>query len=138
LRSARGLRTLRAFFLSLMDLSEHRLRWAEREVRRCLDELPPELRAEAEGIPVHFTARPDPGSGLDPDLLGLFSGDPVYAGGETLVPEVTRIDLYLDNLWEYAGLDPSVFVEEVRVTYLHELGHFFGWDEDDLSERGLE
>ena len=121
-----------------MKLAEHRLRWAEREVRQCLDALPDALRAPAESVPVHFAARPDPDGGLEPDLLGLFVGDPVYAAGETLDPEVTRIDLYLDNLWEFAGRDPSVFVEEVRVTYLHELGHYFGWDEDDLEERGLD
>jgi predicted Zn-dependent protease with MMP-like domain len=26
----------------------------------------------------------------------------------------------------------------VRVTYLHELGHFLGWDEEDLAARGLD
>jgi len=31
-----------------------------------------------------------------------------------------------------------VYREEVRVTYLHELGHYLGWDEDDLTARGLD
>jgi predicted Zn-dependent protease with MMP-like domain len=26
----------------------------------------------------------------------------------------------------------------VRLTYLHELGHFLGWDESDLEIRGLD
>jgi predicted Zn-dependent protease with MMP-like domain len=26
----------------------------------------------------------------------------------------------------------------VRLTYLHELGHYLGWDEDEIAERGLE
>jgi predicted Zn-dependent protease with MMP-like domain len=26
----------------------------------------------------------------------------------------------------------------VRLTYLHELGHYFGWDEDQLTSRGLD
>ena len=30
------------------------------------------------------------------------------------------------------------FRDEVHTTYLHELGHYLGLDEDDLTERGLE
>jgi len=26
----------------------------------------------------------------------------------------------------------------VRITYLHELGHYLGWDESDLEARGLD
>jgi predicted Zn-dependent protease with MMP-like domain len=29
------------------------------------------------------------------------------------------------------------FEDKVRITYLHELGHHLGLDEDDLEERGL-
>ena len=33
---------------------------------------------------------------------------------------------------------PAAYREEVRITYLHELGHYLGWDEDEVAERGLE
>ena len=49
-----------------------------------------------------------------------------------------RIILYLDNLWDLAEGDPAIFAEEVRTTYLHELGHFLGFDEDDLTLRNLD
>ena len=29
------------------------------------------------------------------------------------------------------------FEEEVGITFMHELGHYLGLDEDDLDERGL-
>jgi predicted Zn-dependent protease with MMP-like domain len=32
----------------------------------------------------------------------------------------------------------EVFRDEVRLTYLHELGHYLGWDEDELAARGLD
>jgi predicted Zn-dependent protease with MMP-like domain len=32
----------------------------------------------------------------------------------------------------------KVFLGEVQVTYLHELGHYFGWDEAQIAEVGLE
>ena len=36
-----------------------------------------------------------------------------------------------------SGDEDADFEDEVRLTYLHELGHHFGWDEGDLEERGL-
>lgn len=121
-----------------MTMEEHRLRWAEAVVRRCLDELPGPLRKRAEAVPVVFAERPDAEAEEEADLLGLFTGDPVFDEGGTLDPGVTRISLFLGNLWDYAGGEPATFSEEVRITYLHELGHYFGWDEDDLAERGLD
>ena len=29
-------------------------------------------------------------------------------------------------------------IAKIRITYLHELGHYFGMDEDDLEARGLD
>jgi predicted Zn-dependent protease with MMP-like domain len=49
-----------------------------------------------------------------------------------------QIFLYMANLWDFAGEDVEAFRSEVRLTYLHELGHFLGWDEDDVASRGLE
>ena len=32
----------------------------------------------------------------------------------------------------------EAFREETRLTYLHELGHYLGWGEDELAARGLD
>jgi predicted Zn-dependent protease with MMP-like domain len=32
----------------------------------------------------------------------------------------------------------ATFRKEVRLTYLHELGHYLGWDEDQVAAHGLE
>lgn len=53
-------------------------------------------------------------------------------------PTPPQILLYLTSLWEFSGEDPEIFRDEVRVTYLHELGHYLGWGEDDLAQRGLD
>jgi predicted Zn-dependent protease with MMP-like domain len=34
--------------------------------------------------------------------------------------------------------DPAELQEEIRITVLHELGHYFGLDEDRLEELGYE
>jgi predicted Zn-dependent protease with MMP-like domain len=44
----------------------------------------------------------------------------------------------LENLRDFAEGDEVIFREEVRTTFLHELGHYLGLDEDELTERGLE
>ena len=104
-------------------------------------QLPAELRALARGVAVHYERTPAPdvlADGFPPDILGLFTGTP---HGEELVqdnPAPPQILLYLESLWEFAGEDRELFREEVRLTYLHELGHFLGWDEDEVAAHGLE
>ena len=53
-------------------------------------------------------------------------------------PAPPQILLYFENLWDFAESDVEVFRDECRLTYLHELGHYLGWDEDDLTARGLD
>lgn len=101
--------------------------------------LPPEIRPLARAVPVHYEAVPAAdvlAEGFEPDILGLFTGDPHGESADN--PSPPHILLYLESLWDYAEKDVDVFREEVRLTYLHELGHYLGWDEDDLTERGLD
>lgn len=104
-------------------------------------QLPPEIRPLARGVAVHYEALPAPevlADGFEPDILGLFVGSPHGSELTQSNPMPPQILLYLENLWEFAAEDPDVFREEVRLTYLHELGHYLGWDEDDLAARGLD
>jgi predicted Zn-dependent protease with MMP-like domain len=104
-------------------------------------QLPPEIRALARGVPVHYERLPAAdvlAEGFAADILGLFTGS---AYGEELShdqPAPAQILLYLENLWDFAEGDVEIYREETRLTYLHELGHYLGWDEDDLTARGLE
>ena len=104
--------------------------------------LPAEVRAVAAAVPVCYETVPNDGilaEGWEPDILGLFVGH--EHGGELRsdgVPLPPQILLFLDNLWDYAEGDEGIYRDEVRLTYLHELGHYLGWDEDEVAERGLE
>jgi predicted Zn-dependent protease with MMP-like domain len=103
--------------------------------------LPPELRPLALAVPVHYEAGPHASvlaEGFEPDILGLFTGSPHGTELTHDQPAPPEILLYLENLWDLAEGDPAVFQEETRLTYLHELGHYLGWDEDDLAARGLD
>lgn len=103
--------------------------------------LPDAIRRLAATVPVHYENIPDEdlvADGFPADILGLFTGDPHGTGAESDNPSPPQILLYLDNLWDYADRDQGIFRDEVRLTYLHELGHFLGWDEDELTARGLD
>jgi predicted Zn-dependent protease with MMP-like domain len=111
---------------------------AQREVAETLRDLPAELRKPASALPVTYERRPNKAildDGYEDDLLGLFIGSPIYEPGSSPLPP--QIILFLENLADFAEGDTEAFLEEVNITYLHELGHYLGLDEDDLDERGL-
>jgi len=112
---------------------------ATKEIEATLAELPVELRERAAKLPVTFEPVPNAGlqaDGIDSDVLGLFIGPEMAE--EDAIPMPSQIILFLENLWDFAEGDENVFCDEVRTTFLHELGHFLGLDEDDLEDRGLE
>ena len=117
------------------------LQLAQAEVEATLRELPRALQTPARNLPVVYEPRPNKAltdDGLDPDVLGLFIGEPRAheedgAGG--LPPQII---LFLENLWDFSDADEEIFCDEVHTTLMHELGHYLGLDEDDLEERGLD
>ena len=112
----------------LTQIAAHTVGAAQRQ-------LPPDLRALARNVAVHYERTPAAevlAQGFEPDILGLFTGS---AHGQELAPQIL---LYLDSLWDFAEENVDGFRDEVRITYLHELGHYFGWGEDEVAARGLE
>ena len=112
---------------------------ARHEVEATLAALPAPVRRQAAPLPVSYEAHPEKNrlnEEYDPDLLGLFIGAALADPDESPLPP--QIILFLENLWDFAEGDVEFYREEVRTTYLHELGHYLGLDEIDLEERGLE
>jgi len=72
------------------------------------------------------------------DLLGLFEGASLSDPTPDDLDSLPRIRLFLDSLWDYAEGDPEIFRQEVRITLLHELGHYLGLNEDQVANMGLE
>lgn len=103
--------------------------------------LPAEVRAAAEECASIFLTMDDwsreENEEPDAELLGLFMGLGRDEGSPGGPDEMPRIYLFVDNLWEWSEEDRAVFAEEVETTFLHELGHYLGWDEDEVAERGL-
>ena len=111
---------------------------AREEVAATLADLPDDLRPRAAGLPVSYERVPNPAviqDGIEPDTLGLFVGGEFADEGQ--VPLPAQILLYLENIHAMVEGDEEEFLEEVHITFLHELGHYLGLNEDDLDERGL-
>lgn len=113
---------------------------ARRVIDDTLREIPRELRAAAEQVPVCIEMLPHEelvNDGLDPEILGLFVGAPRHEhDNEPGAPP--QIILYLKNISEECLDQGTEFEDEVRRTYLHELGHYLGLDEGDLAARDLD
>src|SRR6185369_8694309 len=100
-----------------------------------IESLPEPLRLQAVRVPVIFEHRPNPelqADGIEVDVLGLFTGAEFVE--EYNVPMPPQIILFLENIWDVAETNEKHFREEVRTTFLHELGHYLGLDEDELTE----
>jgi predicted Zn-dependent protease with MMP-like domain len=112
------------------------LKMARVEVDAAIWELPGDVRAILERVPVFLERRPDAddiAAGVEADTLGIFE-----EGAGAVASPAPRIRLWLENLWEIAEGDLASFRAEVRTTLLHEIGHVLGWDEQDLEDRGLD
>lgn len=110
-------------------------------LKRAVSELPAPWQARLSGVPLLVQRLPSEDmvqGGLDPRALGLFEG-PTHA--ETLAldaaPAPTRIVVFAENL-ALDFPDSEDFAEQVKITVLHELGHYFGLDEDDMVRLGLD
>ncbi len=99
---------------------------ARTELEKTIASMPDEIRVEADRVPWTLQKWSDEG------ILGLFSG---YEGDR--LSEGGNIQLFLGDIYLYCAADMDDYRDELRTTYLHELGHHLGWDEDDLELRGL-
>ncbi len=110
-------------------------------ISQTLQRIPEPVRSAAASCMVELENKPDVAlleEGLSEDLLGVFEGYP--RSQEHLassLEDLPRIRLFLENLWDEAGRDRVRFREEVRITLLHELGHYLGLNEDQVAQLGL-
>ncbi len=103
--------------------------------------LPAQVREAAAAVPVCYEPLPNKAilaEGVEPDILGLFVGHEHLGELDDAQPLPPQILLFVENIWDLAEGDETVYRDEVRLTYLHELGHYLGWDEDEVGRRGLE
>lgn len=100
---------------------------------RCLEEIVVDVEPVPDAEALRAGGVEDPG-----ELLGLYIGTPLTersVDDSLQLPD--RIVLYQRNIERECRTKREI-VEEIRTTVLHEVGHHFGLDEDDLFEVGYD
>ena len=105
----------------------------EEIVARALDLVPPELADRIDNVVVLVVDEPPPGQ----RLLGLYEGVPLTARGAGsyagYLPDT--ITIFRGPIERMCNTFEEL-LEQVRITVIHEIGHFFGIGDDRLHELG--
>lgn len=114
----------------------------EQLVEQALEELTPPIAEALNEVRIEVRDRPTrkqlKSVGLEEDdlLLGLYSGQPITERSvlhSGVLPDV--IYIFQEDVEQVSDSEADL-IREVRTTVLHELGHHFGLDEDDLDQLG--
>ena len=106
----------------------------ERLVVEELDALPDEMVEGLDNVVFVTEARPEDGS---LDLLGLYEGVALTDRGQYGFGELPdRIILYREPLLAAAEGDLEELHEQIHITLVHEIAHFYGIDDDELHRLG--
>ena len=98
-----------------------------------LDALPDEMIDGLDNVTFVTEDRPEDGS---LDLLGLYDGVAITDRGQYGFGELPdRIILYREPLLSIVE-DEAELREQVHVTLVHEIAHYYGLDDDQLHELG--
>ena len=97
----------------------------DEHVRRALDSLPDDLADGLENVAVVV----EDVNSAEPELLGLF---------EQPQDLPAKITIYRRPLERSFGHNAERLQNEIRITVLHELAHYFGIDEERLRDLGYE
>ena len=108
-------------------------------VEEALDSLPAEFRRRIRNVAILVEDmppnQPSPQSGQPRQLLlGLFHGVPTTKKSVFDLPTgPDHIVLYQKNIEAVCSNETEVR-EQIRLTVIHELGHYFGMDENQLKD----
>jgi predicted Zn-dependent protease with MMP-like domain len=113
----------------------------ERIGRAVLAELPELFRSHIQGVVIRVQDFPDDETLAEMeadspfDLLGLYRGVPVGRGSEFAPPrsDVDMIFLYRRPLLDYWCETGLALDDIVRNTLIHEIGHHFGYSDEDMD-----
>jgi len=105
------------------------LRRFERLVRKALAGLPEEFRSRLENVVVLIEEEPPEDM---PETLGLYEGVPLTERSLDGITLPDRITLFKRPI-ERACRTEEEIEAEVRLTVLHEVGHFFGLEEAQME-----
>jgi len=111
----------------------------ERLVKEAFLAIPRHFRERLENVEVVIEDEPSPellaemGFGPDETIFGLYQGTPLtergWAHGNTLPDRIVIYHRPLEEAFE----DEDEMFEEICLTLIHEAGHFFGLNEEEIE-----
>jgi predicted Zn-dependent protease with MMP-like domain len=116
------------------------IRVFEEYITQALELLPDEFRGRMDNVAISVEPYPTPydlrsvGVKNKRHLLGIFRGipfnsvSPFYSG--PVMP--SEIVLFQKNIEAIAETEQDL-IEEIRITLLHEIGHYFGMSDEELE-----
>jgi predicted Zn-dependent protease with MMP-like domain len=115
----------------------------KKEVTRVIERLPRQFREQLRNVEFVVEKRPSNellrAEGLDPrrdTLYGIYQGVPLPDRSHLdppLLPD--KITIFAEPLLEDFA-DIEELYEEIRLTVLHEIAHYFGMDEEEIEDLG--
>lgn len=115
----------------------------KKEAIRVLERLPEEFRSRLHNVEIVIEEKPKKNRlktmGLDPQtdtLYGLYEGTPLSersALQPPLLPD--KITLFSEPLLRDFP-NPLELRQQIRLTLLHEIAHYFGMDEEEIEDLG--
>ncbi|MFH1925383.1 MAG: metallopeptidase family protein [Chloroflexota bacterium] len=108
------------------SLSRHRF---ERLVRKVLAMLPEEFQAKLENVVVVIEEEPPEDM---PDVMGLYEGISLIDRSSEDIELSDLITIFKGPIERSCHTEQEI-ESEVRLTVLHEFGHYFGLDEAQLK-----
>nr|WP_188805087.1 metallopeptidase family protein [Citricoccus zhacaiensis] len=109
----------------------------DQAVSDALDAIPPALAQRLSNVAVFVEDEhePEPWEGPEMELLGLYDGIPLTERAEMPFQLPDRIVVFRGPLLRMCS-DREELVDEITVTVVHEVAHFFGIDDDTLHALG--
>ena len=121
-------------------MNHHEIR---KQVLRVIEKLPRQFREQLHNVEIVVDQRPSDdllrAEGLDPrhdTLYGIYEGVPLPERSlldPPLLPD--KITIFAEPLLQDFP-DPEELREEIRLTVLHEIAHYFGMDDDEIEDLG--
>ena len=114
-----------------------------KQVLQVIEKLPRQFREQLHNVEIVVDNRPSDNllraEGLDPrhdTLYGIYEGVPLPERSllePPLLPD--KITIFAEPLLQDFP-DPEELREEIRLTVIHEIAHYFGMDDDEIDDLG--
>lgn len=121
-------------------MNHHEIR---KHVLGVIDKLPRQFREQLDNVEIVVDHRPSDdllrAEGLDPrhdTLYGIYEGVPLPERSlldPPLLPD--KITIFAEPLLQDFP-DPDELRDEIRLTVLHEIAHYFGMDDEEIEDLG--